>query len=78
MDYYGKRMATASSDRTVKIFEVCKGTHTHVAVGVNVAAFVCPRSAPHFVVNALSQHDHIHTMNNPGSLSSNALSQHAH
>lgn len=31
MDYYGKRLATCSSDRTVKIFEVVENTQTLVA-----------------------------------------------
>ncbi len=31
MDYYGKRLATCSSDRTVKIFEVVNGTQSLVA-----------------------------------------------
>ena len=31
MDYYGTRLATCSSDRTIKIFEVKEGTQTRVA-----------------------------------------------
>jgi len=31
MDYYGTRLATCSSDKSVKIFEVKDGTQTHVA-----------------------------------------------
>jgi protein transport protein SEC13 len=31
MDYYGKRLATASSDRTIKIFDVIDGRHNLVA-----------------------------------------------
>jgi WD40 repeat protein len=31
MDYYGTRLATCSSDRTIKIFEVKDGTQTRVA-----------------------------------------------
>ena len=31
MDYYGKRLATASSDRTIKIFEVADGQQNLVA-----------------------------------------------
>jgi protein transport protein SEC13 len=31
MDYYGKRLATCSSDRTIKIFEVVENTQTLVA-----------------------------------------------
>jgi len=31
MDYYGKRLATASSDRTVKVFDVADDRHTLVA-----------------------------------------------
>merc|ERR1712213_99864 len=31
MDYYGTRLATCSSDKLVKIFEVKDGTQTHVA-----------------------------------------------
>ena len=31
MDYYGTRLATCSSDKSVKIFEVKEGTQTHVA-----------------------------------------------
>jgi len=30
MDYYGKRLATCSSDRTIKLFNVVKNTHTHI------------------------------------------------
>eukprot|EP01126_Amoeba_proteus_P008023 TRINITY_DN1293_c0_g1_i5.p1 TRINITY_DN1293_c0_g1~~TRINITY_DN1293_c0_g1_i5.p1 ORF type:complete len:127 (-),score=14.24 TRINITY_DN1293_c0_g1_i5:17-397(-) len=30
MDYYGKRLATCSSDRTIKIFNVSKNVQTHV------------------------------------------------
>jgi protein transport protein SEC13 len=30
MDYYGKRLATCSSDRTIKIFNVQKNVQTHV------------------------------------------------
>jgi len=30
MDYYGKRLATCSSDRTIKLFNVIKNTHTHI------------------------------------------------
>jgi protein transport protein SEC13 len=29
MDYYGKRLATCSSDKTIKIFNVTKNTQTH-------------------------------------------------
>ena len=31
MDFYGTRLATCSSDRTIKIFEVKEGTQTKVA-----------------------------------------------
>lgn len=31
MDYYGKRLATCSSDRTIKIFSVQKDVQTHLA-----------------------------------------------
>ena len=31
MDYYGKRLATCSSDRTIKIFEVVENTQNLVA-----------------------------------------------
>ena len=31
MDYYGKRLATCSSDRTVKIFEIVNNTQNLVA-----------------------------------------------
>ena len=31
MDYYGTRLATCSSDRSIKIFEVKEGTQTRVA-----------------------------------------------
>ena len=31
MDYYGTRLATCSSDRSIKIFEVKEGTQTKVA-----------------------------------------------
>jgi hypothetical protein len=31
MDYYGKRMATCSSDRVIKIFEVAETGATQVA-----------------------------------------------
>ena len=31
MDYYGKKLATCSSDRTVKIFEISGNTQTQVA-----------------------------------------------
>lgn len=30
-DYYGKRLATASSDRTIKIFDVVENKHTLVS-----------------------------------------------
>jgi len=30
-DYYGKRLATCSSDRTIKIFEIGETTHTQIA-----------------------------------------------
>lgn len=31
MDYYGKRLATASSDRTVRIFDVVEGQYQLIA-----------------------------------------------
>jgi hypothetical protein len=31
LDYYGKRLATCSSDRAIKIFDVLGDTHQHVA-----------------------------------------------
>lgn len=31
MDYYGKRLATCSSDRTIKIFEVVHNTQNLIA-----------------------------------------------
>ena len=31
LDFFGTRLATCSSDRTVKIFEVVDGKQTHVA-----------------------------------------------
>ena len=31
MDYYGTKLATCSSDRSIKIFDVKDGTQTHVA-----------------------------------------------
>ena len=31
MDYYGTRLATCSSDRTIKIFEVKEGTQIRLA-----------------------------------------------
>lgn len=31
MDYYGKRLATCSSDRAIKIFSVQKDMQTHLA-----------------------------------------------
>lgn len=31
MDYYGKRLATCSSDRTIKVFSVTGDQHTHLA-----------------------------------------------
>jgi protein transport protein SEC13 len=31
MDYYGKRLATCSSDKTIKIFDVTSGTPTQTA-----------------------------------------------
>eukprot|EP00271_Cylindrocystis_brebissonii_P021738 TRINITY_DN7944_c0_g1_i1.p1 TRINITY_DN7944_c0_g1~~TRINITY_DN7944_c0_g1_i1.p1 ORF type:complete len:305 (-),score=24.09 TRINITY_DN7944_c0_g1_i1:1205-2119(-) len=31
MDYYGKRLATCSSDRTIKLFNVVADHHTHLA-----------------------------------------------
>jgi len=30
MDYYGKRLATCSSDRTIKLFNIVKNTQTHI------------------------------------------------
>lgn len=31
LDYYGRRLATCSSDRTVKVFDIVGETHTHLA-----------------------------------------------
>jgi protein transport protein SEC13 len=31
LDYYGKRLATCSSDRAIKIFDVLGDSHQHVA-----------------------------------------------
>ena len=31
LDYYGRRLATCSSDRTIKIFEISGEQHTHLA-----------------------------------------------
>eukprot|EP00959_Pyramimonas_sp_CCMP1952_P078316 1637226-Pyramimonas_sp.AAC.1 len=31
LDYYGKRLATCSSDRTIKIFNVAGDAHVHLA-----------------------------------------------
>ena len=31
LDYYGRRLATCSSDRTVKVFEISGEQHTHIA-----------------------------------------------
>ena len=31
LDYYGRRLATASSDRTIRLFNVTQDQHTHIA-----------------------------------------------
>ena len=42
MDYYGTKLATCSSDRSIKIFDVKDGTQTHVAdLKVQFCLFVC-------------------------------------
>ena len=58
MDYYGKRLATCSSDRTVRIFEVVENTqnlvaslpgwaHTHTHTHTfNLFTFHCSHEGP--------------------------------
>ena len=31
LDYYGRRLATASSDRTIRLFNVTQDQHSHIA-----------------------------------------------
>ena len=51
MDYFGKRLATCSSDRTVKIFEVSEDQQTLVAT---LTGYInndsCSRVTTEFVV----------------------------
>lgn len=47
MDYYGKRLATCSSDRTIRIFAVTGDSHAHLSdlVGMSRAGlFTHPRT----------------------------------
>ena len=41
MDYYGRKLATCSSDRSVRIFEVNGNTQTHVATLQGWAQYIC-------------------------------------
>ena len=49
MDYYGKRLATCSSDRTVRIFEVVENTQNLVA------------SLPGWALHYTHTHTHTHS-----------------
>jgi protein transport protein SEC13 len=40
MDYYGKRLATASSDRTVRIFDVVDGHYQPIATLQGYGTFI--------------------------------------
>lgn len=46
LDYYGKRLATCSSDRTVKVFDVVDGD-TQKATGHTLKGCVCPPQYQH-------------------------------